>query len=190
MPRRPNGHTEDVSSNIARFAEPIDEGEIRRLLLLGHTENGIFPFDAHKSHWVINRLLYTPWIPAADQGLRGCFGVIGPKGGRLEAMTMLILAQHWYSYEQFLEELIVYVDPEHRHARHALTLIEWMKHQADRLGVPLITGVVSQKRTEAKCRLYQRKLTKVGEFFIHTPPGYRWKSDIIMNSSVISSSAA
>jgi hypothetical protein len=31
---------------------------------------------------------------------------------------------------------------------------------------------------EAKCRLYKRKLTPVGQFFMHMPKGTEWESAI------------
>ena len=65
--------------------------------------------------------------------------------------------------------------------------------RSDQLGIPLLTGVISMDRMEAKCRLYKRKLTPVGQFFMHMPPGSEWESALEqkrMRLSVISSSAA
>lgn len=177
-------------NNPVRFGEPVDEAQIRLLLMLGHAENSIFKLNLNKAIFIMQRLLFTPWLSPADQGLRGCFGVIGPRGGTLEALAMVVVNQgQWYSSSQFLEEFIVYVHPEYRRKPHATHLIEWMISASDRLGIPLLTGILTQKRMEAKCRLYARKFTPVGQFFLHMPEHMRWESDVIM-SAVPSSSAA
>ena len=36
---------------------------------------------------------------------------------------------------------------------------------------PLVTGIMSNVRTEAKCRLYRTRFTKIGEFFYLGPKG-------------------
>src|SRR5713226_8541906 len=95
------------ATNPARFAEPIDEMEIRMLLLIGHAENSIFKWDLGKSEYIIKRLLFTPWLPTNDTGLRGCFGVIGPKGGSLQGLAMLAVSTQWYTQQCMLEEFIV-----------------------------------------------------------------------------------
>src|SRR5258708_13504437 len=80
------------TANPVRFAEPIDEVEVRMLLLLGHAENSIFKWDLGKADYIVRRLLFTPWLPSNDIGLRGCFGVIGPKGGSLQGLAMLAVS--------------------------------------------------------------------------------------------------
>lgn len=167
-------------ASIVRFAEPVDEPQVTMLLLLGHAENSIWKFDVPKSQFVIRRMLYTPWLSPNDPGLRGCFGVIGPKGGILEAVCMVGIGQHWSSTAPYLEEYIVYVHPDYRSTGHAVALIDWLKDRVDENRIPLITGIMSQERTEAKCRLYRRHFTKVGEFFVHMPDNMRWESDVVM----------
>lgn len=169
--------------SIVRYGEPVDEKQIRTLLLLGHAENSIFSLDINKAVFVIRRLLYTPWLPPDDPGLRGAFGVIGPRGGVLEGLVMLAIGQQWYTSAQYLEEYIVYVHPDHRTSGHAAALIDWMIGRSEQLGLPLLTGIISQTRTAAKIRLYRRKLRPVGEFFIHMPQQMRWESSVILGSS-------
>lgn len=178
------------SASPVRFGKPVDEPQIRLLLMLGHAENSIFKFDLGKAIYIIRRLLFTPWIPPGDQGLRGCFGVIGPEGGALEALAMMAVSSQWYSHSPFLEEFIVYVHPEHRHRGHAAELLDWMIARSEQMQIPLLTGVISQTRMEAKCRLYKRKLTPVGQFFLHMPEKSRWESDVILSSVMSSSMAA
>jgi GNAT superfamily N-acetyltransferase len=183
-------------TNAVRFAEPADEQEVRLLLMLGHAENSIFQWDLAKSDFIIKRLLFTPWIPASDQGLRGCFGVIGPKGRQLYGLAMMAISSHWYTTQPMLEEFIVYVHPEYRSGQlgYAAALLDWMIARSEQMHIPLLTGVISLDRMDAKCRLYRRKLTPVGQFFLHLPQGSEWESQLeqkkLRYSSIRSSSAA
>jgi hypothetical protein len=89
----------------------------------------------------------------------------------LEGLVFLLIGQYWYSHDKHLEEILVYTDPEHRKSRHAESMVKWMKDQVDITGLPLMTGIISTHRTEAKCRLYRRMLPKIGEFFFVGPKG-------------------
>jgi hypothetical protein len=166
-----------VDLSIVRSAKREDRDEIWRLLRLGHAENGMFPLSVPKVDYFLDRVLHPETIPPLDQGPRGYIGVIGPIGA-LEAIVFVILGTFWYSDTFHLEECIVFVDPEHRKtaedprfikAGHAQALISWMKNASDTLDITLFTGIVSNVRTEAKCRLYSRSLPKVGEFYLYQP---------------------
>lgn len=149
-----------------RIATIADHQECWRLLLQGHNEIGVFKLTPEKVNWWVQRLLNPAGIPPLDTGPRGVIGVIG-ETGKLQAICLLIIADYWYSNEKHLEELLVFVDPEYRASSHAKDLVGWMKHQADITGIPLLTGIVSNDRTEAKCRLYRRMVPKIGEFFLY-----------------------
>ena len=69
----------------------------------------------------------------------------------------------------YADTAMVYTDPEHRRSHHAEALVTWMKDQVEIQQMPLVTGIISNIRTEAKCRLYRRMLPKAGEFFVLTP---------------------
>jgi len=153
-----------------RLAKPEDHQEIWRLFLQGHRENGLFSLAPEKVQWFMNRALYPHLIPPNDTGVRGVIGVIGPVGA-LEALVFLTVGEYWYSDQKHIEEFIVYVDPECRKSTHAHALIEWMKQQVEETQLPLMTGIISTHRTEAKCRLYRRMLPKIGEFFYLAPKG-------------------
>jgi GNAT superfamily N-acetyltransferase len=159
------------SISTVRLAGPPDYEEIWRLFLQGHHENGIFSLSPVKVQWFINRALFPQAIPFGDTGTRGVIGVIGPVG-HLEGLVFVTIGEYWYSEEKHLEEFLVYVDPEYRKSDHAAALIKWMKDQSETTGLPLMTGVISNYRTEAKCRLYRRSLPKMGEFFFYPPKGY------------------
>lgn len=154
--------------SIVRVATPDDAQEIWRLFLQGHNENGIFSLSPNKVQWFMNRALFPQAIKPRDTGTRGCIGVIGPPKA-LEALVFVTIGEYWYSDDKHIEEFLVYVDPEFRKSDHADALLNWMKEQVERTGLPLMTGIVSNNRTEAKCRLYRRVFPKAGEFFFYSP---------------------
>jgi GNAT superfamily N-acetyltransferase len=156
--------------SIVRIAQPADHTEIWRLFLQGHRENGKFTLAPEKVDWFLARALRPELIPEWDTGPRGAIGVIGDVGA-LEALVFVTIGTYWYSHDRHLEEFIVYVDPECRQSGHARVLIEWMKQQSDRTGLPLVTGIISSERTEAKVRLYRRMLEPVGAFFLYGGKG-------------------
>lgn len=160
------GRARPSSPSVVRIATPFDRDECWRLFLQGHQENGLFALAPEKVDYLLYRCLFAAAIPPTDPGPRGVIGVIG-RPGALEAMALLIIAEYWYTADKHLEEMLVYVDPDHRKSHHARALIGWMKAQAEVTGIPLLTGVVSHKRTQAKCALYGRMLPKVGEFFLY-----------------------
>ena len=157
--------------SIVRTAMPDDHRDIWRLFLQGHNENGIFSLAPEKVQWFMTRALAPHTIPVGDIGPRGVIGVIGSVGGTLEGVVFVTLGEFWYSLDKHIEEFLVYVDPECRKSNHAHALIDWMKEQVEMTGLPLMTGIISNERTEAKCRLYRRMLPKIGEFFYLAPKG-------------------
>jgi hypothetical protein len=174
-----NGHDKTAMPTIprptVRTAGPLDEREVCRLLLIANAENAIFPADNQRVLFIVKRFLYGAHIPPNDLGPRGIIGVIGPKGGILEGLCVLGIGQMWYSSERHLEEFIVYVDPLFRNVPgrggHGTTLLNWIKTQCEMTGLKLMTGILTNHRTEAKCRLYRRHFQKLGEFFGHAPNG-------------------
>jgi hypothetical protein len=59
------------------------------------------------------------------------------------------------------------VHPKHRRSRHANALLKYSKHLSDEVGIPLLIGIISNKRTEAKVRLYRKHLPETGSFFLY-----------------------
>lgn len=168
--------------SIVRVARPEDRQEVWRLFLQAHNENGQFTLAPEKVDWFISRALFPGMIPEWDTAARGVIGVIG-EVGRLEACVFVTIGTYWYSHDKHLEEFLVYVDPEARKSFHVRALINWMKDQSTKTGLPLVTGVISNIRTKAKVDLYGRMMPKVGEFFLY-------RGGVALSSSVQSSSAA
>jgi hypothetical protein len=69
-----------------------------------------------------------------------------------------------------IEEKALFLYPEFRSAKgaRARKLVEYSKHCADQLGMPLIMGILSNTRTAGKVRLYQRLFGEpTGAFFLY-----------------------
>lgn len=154
--------------SIVRVAKPDDRQEIWRLFLQGHRENGMFSLAPEKVDFLISRALHPEMIPEWDTGPRGAIGVIGDVAS-LEGVVLMMLDSYWYTHDRHLGEYLVYVDPECRKTHHARALVAWMKEQSERTHLPLLTGIISNERTDAKVRLYQRMLPRVGAFFLYNP---------------------
>lgn len=104
---------------------------------------------------------------------KGICGVIGAPGSRpLEGAVLLRVGTVWYSRAEHIEERAIFVHPAFRGARggRAARLAEFSMDVADNLGLPLSIGVLSNHRTAAKVRLYQRVLGKpAGAYWIYWP---------------------
>lgn len=154
-------------SAIVRIAGPNDYAEVWRLFTAGHAENGCFNLAPQKVDYLVQRALWPERISPMDTGQRGIIGVIGLQGS-LEAMAFLVIGEMWYTFDKHLGDCFVFVDPAHRNknVRHAKVLLEWMREQSRQTGLPLMSGVMSSERTEAKCALYRRMFPKLGEVFL------------------------
>lgn len=154
------------SNSIVRPAHPDDYEQIWELFRLLHKENGVFPMSEAKLNWILQRVLLPHLIPQGDTGLRGYMGVIGEPGA-LEAFILMIIGSYWYSDALHLEELATFVHPNHRRSRHAHALLNYSKRMSDAINIPLLIGIVSNQRTEAKVRLYRKHFTETGSFFLY-----------------------
>jgi GNAT superfamily N-acetyltransferase len=137
------------------------EADIPQLLQLGrmlHRENGL-------TGWAEYRIMDAAHRAVAGDG--SVIGVIGPMG-HVEAMIHLFVGRMWYSDDPHLEELYSFVAPEYRRSDNAKALVEFAKITAERLNIPLLIGIISNKQTEQKIRLYQRRLGKPsGAYFLY-----------------------
>ncbi len=156
-----------------RIAGVADKEEVFRLFRQAHQENGIMPYDLSRVDWWIMRMLMPESIPAWDTGPRGVIGVIG-EPDHIEGAAFLVIGHIWYATKPHIEELAIYVDPQYRRPikgriGHHRALIEWMKEQSVMTGLPLFSGIMTTHRTEAKVKLYERMLPKVGAVFRFDP---------------------
>lgn len=143
-----------------RTATPADEEGVMELARLLNAENGVFKMNEDKVRAIVYPSLYLHG---------GIIGVIGPST-RIEGMVLLRVSEYWYSDAPFLEELFVYVHPDFRAAKggRARKLVEFAKKASEKLELPLMIGIISNSRTDAKTRLYERQFgNPAGAFFLY-----------------------
>jgi hypothetical protein len=72
--------------------------------------------------------------------------------------VLLRIVTTWSSDELVLEERAIFIHPDFRSAKggRASRMCEFSKRVAERMQLPLMIGVLSNQRTEAKVRLYKR----------------------------------
>lgn len=152
-----------------RIGTPNDVHAMMDLALSACDENGFVSPNPEK-------LLQEIW-PALNQD-RGLIGIIQGQSTDLEGAVLLRIGNMWYSDEEVLEEKAIFIHPNFRSAKggRARKLCEFSKQVSDSLGVPLIIGVLSNHRTEAKIRLYERQFGKPsGAFFLYNATTGGWK---------------
>ena len=148
-----------VKLNV-RIGEPEDVDDVMSLALSACEENGFVDPNSAK-------LLSEIW-----HGLnleKGVIGIIGERG-KPEGAVLLRIGAMWYSDHEVLEEKAIFIHPDYRSAKggRARRLCEFSKQVSDSLGLPLIIGVLSDHRTEAKVRLYERQFGRPsGAFFLY-----------------------
>jgi len=141
-----------------RLADPHDEDEIIAMCRRLHAENAIFTISDDRVRQTVRRGVNR------DQAI---LGVIGGSGN-IQASIYLTVAQFWYTNSQHLEEMWNYVLPEFRNTHNAKDLISYAKWCSDTIGLPLMIGILSNIRLEAKQRLYERQLgSPAGVLYMH-----------------------
>jgi hypothetical protein len=145
-----------------REATPQDFAEVMRLSMAAAMENALSEPDIG---------LVSEEILAGISRNGGVIGVIGgPAGSRLEGMIILKISSMWYNLEPIIQDNAMFVDPDFRSAKggRARKLAEWAKDTSEKLGIPLAIGVISNSRTEAKVRLFERVFgAPAGVYFLH-----------------------
>lgn len=151
-----------TAPSIVRLARVGEEAEIFDFFVKAQQDNGFFPISSKR---VINVIM------KAVQNDGASIGVIKSHEGKIEAATGLVLETTWYSDYFFLAELLNFVDEEHRKSRHAHALLKFQKSFSDKMSetigykVPIIPGILTRKRLDAKIRLFQREFKQVGAIF-------------------------
>lgn len=142
-----------------RVGRPDDFDAMMVLLREMHADNGMAQLAEDK---------VVPLLQCALAQHRAVVGVIdGPDG--IAASVGLIIGQWWYSHDAHLEDCWNFVREPYRHMRFAQPLIEFSKKAANGMGLPLLMGIMTEKRVEAKVRLYERKLPLAGALFLYRP---------------------
>jgi hypothetical protein len=147
---------------VVRIAEPRDEDEIIAMCRRLHDENGVFKLNDDKVRKQIRRCFN-------QEGT--IVGVIG-KSGAIEASTCFAISDFYYTDDWHLAELWNYVEEPYRKSHNIDALIEFGKECADKMKLPLFTGIITDKHMAGKVRLYRRKLGRpVGAYFLY---GAKW----------------
>jgi|SRR5262245_10454358 len=146
---------------LVRLAEPDDYPQIIEMATALHEENG---------HAAIDHDVAEATLMQAINRQQSIIGIIGPVGD-IQGIVFLRFFSFWYTREVGLEELFLYVPPEHRRGTgNAKALLSFAKSTAKRLGLPLMIGVLSNHRTKAKLKLYEKHLGEpVGGYFFVQP---------------------
>lgn len=142
-----------------RIATQADEPDLLKLCKELHAENG-FLFTMNEER--VKETLKRAWD---RQG-----GIVGVIDGNkeIEGAIFLLFSTIWYTDDWHIEELFNFIRPAYRVSKHAETLIEFAKNCQRGIGLPLMIGVLTNSRMEAKVRLYRRKLDMpAGAFFIY-----------------------
>ena len=141
-----------------RAASRADDADMMALCHELHEDNGLFEMEDGKVRQMLDR--------AYDrQG--GIIGIIDGDGEIAGAIYMTI-STLWYRSPEHLEELFNYVRPKYRGTKTAKALVKFAKECSDKTGLPLIIGIITNKRLEAKVRLYRQELgMPAGAFFIY-----------------------
>lgn len=146
-----------------RFADPCDYDELLAMCSRLWAENGLFEVSETKVRQMLD---------GHYERKGGIIGVIGDPG-HLEGAVSLAMSQMWYSEQWLLQEKFCFVLPEFRRSTNARHLIQFAQKCAVDIGVPLIMGIISNERTEAKVRLYCRQFggKPTGAYFMSNPVG-------------------
>lgn len=132
-----------------RFGRMTDLDELMELCRNLARENAICPMIDNQVEQLLEGCL---------RHRNGFIGVIGEPGS-IEAAMCLRFSTMWYNNSYWwLEDAFCHVLPDYRASNNAADLIDWSAWWADSLGIPLMLGIVSNERTKAKIKLYERKL--------------------------------
>lgn len=164
----------DLAGKV-RVAMPSDEEELmdacRRAYATG--EWGLRYGDGSPLPYAPDRVRSTIQKAIIRQrndpdGGQAVIGIAG-EPGKLEGSVYLYVSSTFVSDAPFLMELWNYVFPAYRKSDNAKALIAFSKAVANIMRMPLVMGVMSHERTEAKCRLYSRALGRpaLGSFFLY-----------------------
>lgn len=148
----------DVHVRVGTLA---DLDPVMQLGFMAAEENAVCSMNPGK-------ILYDVY-PALLQE-QGIMGLIGKPGEQLEGFVLLRIGSLWYSDAKVVEEKLIFVHPDFRSAKggRAAKLCEFSKSVADALGIPLMIGVLSNERTAAKVKMYQRIFGEpAGAFFLY-----------------------
>lgn len=155
-----------IDPRLVRFAERRDEDAIVGMLRELHGECGIRKGDGNPLRFCEDKVRSTVRSATDDQGSTGSFlGVIGDDP---EGTVYLQVREQFYTDERILSEVWTFVSKPYRRSNNFKTLIAWSQALSAALRAPLVMGVISSHRQDAKARLIERQMKSkdVGRYFV------------------------
>ena len=141
-----------------RAGTRADEADMLALCHELHQENGLFEMEDDRVRAMLDR---------AYNGQGAIIGIIDGDG-EIAGAICVVISSMWYRSPEHLEELFNYVRPKYRTTKTAKALVRFAKECTDKTGLPIVIGIVTNKRLEAKVRLYRTELgLPAGAFFIY-----------------------
>lgn len=144
-----------------RIATAADRDGMIALLHMMYEENGVAELSVSKMLMVL------------DKGLsreKAIIGVIEDEG-IIKASIGLYCHSWWYSESFHLEDTWAFVHPKYRKSTYAKELLKFAKKAADDLNIQLLIGILSNDRTAAKIRLYEKMFgPSMGSGFVYPHP--------------------
>ena len=152
-----------------RIAVEKDERAVFDLLIKDLEENAtkIAP---------INRDRVAAHLMTATRRKGGVCGVIDGPDGKPVAVTLMAPHQWWWSSAFYFQEVVLYVDPDHRKSKYATDLLNferwWTDNFTQQFGYRtwLMCGVTALKRGREKAVLYRRRFAQVAWGFLYPNP--------------------
>lgn len=145
--------------NTVRKAGSLELEPLWEFMCANTSENALFAVDYSQFRWLLEEAL---------NGKTSIILVIDGERG-YAAVMWLTLERPWYSAEWVLGERWVYVHPDYRNTDCWEKLIDFAKTSAIEMGLPLVMGISTNCRVDAKIRLYRRKLPLIGGLFLFDP---------------------
>lgn len=152
--------TDEITVQIGT---PQDVDQLMALASSACEENGFLPPNPVK-------ILQEIW--SALHQHYGLVGIIKNETGLIEGAILMRIGDMWYSDQMVLEERGIFIHPDYRNAKggRARKLCEFAKEVSERINIPLVIGILSNTRTEAKVRLYNDSLaSRLVHFFCMAP---------------------
>ena len=149
----------DVQLATQSMAEDIAD-----VLVEGKDEGFVFPPD---------RSVILEYVKEIMNQNGGIIGVIYDEDNkRVEGVIGLRLDKFWFSDQWFIRDIFTYVHPDFRRSTRAKCLIAFAKECSKKINIPLLMGIMSNTRTEAKAKLYERQMNRAGTFFVYNTESF------------------
>jgi len=157
---------------VVRTGTPAEVHNVMALAALATEENGLFKPNKIK-------LLHDIW--AALNLEKGIMGIIGEPGTIPEAAILLRIDEIQYGDDPCLLEKAIYVHPDFRAAKggRAAKLCDFALSIQKEFDIPLVIGIMSNNRTAAKVKLYERKFGPAqGAYWIIGAKTGQWVGEV------------